>query len=176
MRRLLLTLLLGTALLCQAASKNPPARHQLRLGWGDMLFETLAFYPAKFYTGHFFAEYRYSFTKVTSVGIQSDLQGIFREGIRDYDLSLLPTVRFTFLDREWVQLYAGMGAGLLFAFDSARALELAPVVNTTLLGVQVGKGPWSGALELGGMSALRNAQKVYMLGSRLVSVSVNYRW
>ena len=64
----------------------------------------------------------------------------------------------------------------MVAFDNAKNAELAPVVNVTLLGVQVGKGPWTGTLELGGMSSLLNTNKVYMLGSRLISVSVNYSW
>lgn len=164
------------ALLCQAAADNPRTRHQLRLGWGDMLFETLAFYPNYSYTGHIFTEYQYSLSKVTSVGFQADFEGLFHGPIEDFDLSLMPTVRFTFLDSKWVDMYAGMGAGVLFAFDNVGGLEIAPVVNLNFLGVQVGKGHWSGALELGGMSSFKNESQIFLLGSRLVSVSVNYRW
>ena len=203
-KKLLFSFLLGTVLLCQAEAKNPPLKHhQIRLGWGDPLFETLAFNEGvsqnddftrtdRFgYTGHIFLEYQYRFTKVISVGLQTDFQGIFwnetpcdafRNPIspavrsRNYDLSILPTVRFTCLNTKWVQLYGGMGAGLLVAFDNSKRSELAPVVDLTLLGVQIGKGPWSGSLELGGMFSMRNALAIYMLGSRLVSVSVNYSW
>lgn len=202
-KKLLLSFLLGTVLLCQAEAGNPPLKHhQWRLGWGDMLFETLAFHEESStvpltmkhnfgYTGHIFAEYQYRLNRVVSLGIQTDFEGIFwketpldlyRQPVgpsvpsRNYDLSILPTLRFTCLNTRYVQLYGGLGAGLLIAFDNARQCELAPVVNFTLLGVQVGRGPWSGSLELGGMTALRNANTVYMLGSRLVSVSVNYSW
>ena len=203
-KKLIFSLLLGTALLCQAGAKNPPLKHhQVRLGWGDPLFETLAFHEGvsqdddftrtdRFgYSGHFFLEYQYRFTRVISVGLQTDIQGIFwnetpcdtsRNPVgpsfrsRNYDLSILPTVRFTCLNTKWVQLYGGMGAGLLVAFDNSKRSELAPVVDLTLLGVQIGKGPWSGSLELGGMFSMRNALAIYMLGSRLVSVSVNYSW
>lgn len=164
------------ALLCQAAANNPRTRHQLRLGWGDMLFETLAFYPDYRYTGHLFTEYQYNFGKVTSVGFQADFEGLFHQQIQDYNLSLMPTVRFTFMDSDWVDLYAGMGAGILFAFDNAGGRETAPVVNMNLLGVQVGKGHWSGALEVGGMTSLKNDNQIFMLGSRLLSLSLNYRW
>jgi hypothetical protein len=201
-KRLIITLL-GIVLLCQAVFASAQPRHQLRLGWGDPLFETMAFHEGASptgdfvrqhdfcYTGHFFAEYQYSVTPVISLGLQTDLEGIFwTETLTDryrkfigpssfshnYDLSILPTIRFTFLNTPWVQLYAGSAIGLMMAFDNARHLELAPVFSTTLLGVQVGKGPWSGSLELGGLSSMLNANKVYMLGSRLVSVSVNYRW
>ena len=191
MKKLIFTLLFGTLLLCQAEAKDPPLRHhQLRLGWGDPLFETLAFHEGAAtegsvhrqdfrYTGHFFLEYRYHFNRVVALGLQTDIEGIFwKENTpsRNYDLSILPTLRLTCLNTRYVQLYGGFAAGLMLAFDNARNKETAPVVNFTLLGVQVGKGPWSGSLELGGMTSLRNASKIYMLGSRLVSVSVNYSW
>jgi hypothetical protein len=204
MKKLLFTLLLGTVLLCQAEAKIPPLKHhQIRLGWGDPLFETMAFHERAGseesftrtdhfgYSGHFFLEYQYRFNKVVSVGFQTDIQGIFWNETpcdafrnptgpafrsRNYDLSLLPTVRLTFLNKKWVQLYGGSGIGLMVAFDNSKRSEMAPVLDLTLLGVQVGKGHWSGAVELGGMISLRDATKVYMLGSRLISVSVNYAW
>lgn len=204
MKKLLLGVLLGTVLLCQAEAKNPPLRHHLvRLGWGDPLFETLAFHDGVAptvdflrkghfgYTGHFFAEYQYRFNTVVSVGMQADIQGIFWDETpcdayrnpsgpsfrsRNYDLSLLPTVRLTCLNSRYVQLYGGFAAGLMVAFDNRRHAELAPVVNITLLGVQIGKGPWTGSVELGGMTSIRNAAAIYMLGSRLISFSVNYSW
>ena len=191
-RKLLYTLLLGTVLLCQAEAKNPPfKRHLVRLGWGDPLFETLAFHEGASptqagvrrqnldYTGHIFAEYQYRLNQVVSLGFQTDFEGIFWKettSSRNYDLSILPTLRLTCLNTRYVQLYGGFAAGLMVAFDNAKNTELAPVVNVTLLGVQVGKGPWTGTLELGGMTSLLNANKVYMLGSRLISVSVNYSW
>jgi hypothetical protein len=203
-KKLLLGVLLGTVLLCQAEAKNPPLRHhQFRLGWGDPLFETLAFHEGiasteSFkrtdgfgYSGHIFAEYQYRFNTVVSVGIQTDFQGIFwnetpcdayREPVgptfrsRNYDLSFLPTVRLTCLTSKWVQLYGAAGIGLMVAFDNSRHSEAAPVLDLTLLGVQIGKGPWTGSVELGGMISLSSAQKIYMLGSRIISVSVNYSW
>jgi hypothetical protein len=204
MKKLIFSLLLGTVLLCQAEAKNPPLKHHLvRLGWGDPLFETLAFHEGvatgegftradRFgYTGHFFAEYQYRFNRVVSVGFQADIQGIFWNETpcdafrnptgpafrsRNYDLSILPTVRLTCLNTQWVQLYGGLGLGLMVAFDNSKRTETAPVLDLTLLGVQIGKGPWTGSVELGGMVSVRNAQKIYMVGSRLISVSINYAW
>ena len=203
MKKLILLLLLGSSLLCQAARPDriPQTRHQLRLGWGDMLFETMAFHPGYAqngtrtsdfgYTGHFFAEYRYHLTRVVSLGLQGDMEGIFWQETpcnamrtpigpsvpsRNYNATLLPNVRFTFLDTPWVDLYAGLGIGALLAFDNWKQFELAPAVNLNLLGIQVGKGPWSGSLELGALSALKGASEVFMVGSRLFSVSINYSW
>ncbi len=126
---------------CQSGNSTPDYRHSVRIGWGDMMFETMAFRPKLIgtwpnpdalpdnyshfetfdfgYTGHLFAEYQYRLTKVTSLGIQADVEGIFwKEGVfdkyhnlmlpaksvRNWDLTLLATARFTYFDRPWVRL------------------------------------------------------------------------
>ena len=170
--------------LCGAQETGP--RHLARLGWGDMLFETLAFHPGENtshygYTGHFFADYHYKLTRVVSVGAQMDFQGIFWTEnktfrSRNYDLCLLPQARFTWMNKEWVRLYSGLGAGLLFAFDNAGGHAFAPVFHLNTLGIQVGKGHWCGSVDLGLMASLNDLNRIYLFGSRLLSVSVNYRW
>ena len=189
------------------------SRHQVRLGWGDPLFETLAFHPslkgeyassasipAGFtreetfsygYTGHIFGEYLYRCSKVVSVGVQLDVEGIFWQKanfdaahqmvgeavpVRNFDIDIIPTVRFTYLDTRWVRLYSGVGLGVLLAFDNAGEFGAAPTLNLNFLGVQVGKGHWGGAFELGMLNALRDSYHIYQLGTRLMSVSVYYKW
>ena len=184
MKRMLIAALLLVCCLCEAQETG--SRHLVRLGWGDMLFETLAFHPGENtsrygYTGHFFADYHYTLTQVISVGGQVDFQGIFWTEnktfrSRNYDLCIMPSARFTWLNREWVRLYSGLGIGLLFAFDNAGGHAVAPVFNLNTIGVQVGKGHWCGAVDLGLMASVSNMNQVYMFGSRLISVSVNYRW
>lgn len=199
MRRILFVALLCLGVVCQArepAKKAPRQpvqgpRHQVSLGWGDMLFETLAFHPSQTpmdpnartkygYTGHLFADYSFRWTRRVSVGAQLDFQGIFWSEksfrSRNFDLTLLPTARFFWMDKPMVRLYSGLGAGLLMAFDNARHFELAPAVNLNFLSVQIGKGPWCGTVEWGMLSALTNFNNIYMLGSRILSFSVNYRW
>ena len=181
-RYVLLSLLL---LFAAVFSGRAQERHLVRLGWGDPLFERLAFHDTDqtgdyAYTGHCFADYRYSLTKVISVGAQADFQGIFwtqdNRRSRNYDLVLMPTVRFTWLHTSWVRLYSGMGAGMLFAFDNARNREVAPAFDFNPLGIQLGKTRWCGSLDFGFMASMKNVNHIYMFGSRLVSVSVNYRW
>ena len=75
-----------------------------------------------------------------------------------------------------VSLYSGACAGLLVALDNAGGSALSPAFNLNLVGVQLGSGHWSGSMELGFMAALSGTNKVYMLGSRLVSISLNYAW
>ena len=186
-------------------------RHEVRVGWGDMLFETAVFHDSPLhrwanpeyispqytilekhnhsYTGHFFVEYRYSFKWWLSLGFQADLQGIFWKEteydryhnavsgtteMKNFDLTLMPTLCFTFFRGKWVDLFAGISGGLLIAMDNHSGCEPAPAFALNLLGLSVGKGHWSGSAELGMMGALLNTQKIYMLGSRLFAVSLNY--
>lgn len=187
-------------LLALPGRAQAPFRHEVRLGWGDMLFETMAFHassthqfpggkPTTFpyqenrdygYTGHFFAEYRYHLLKWLSLGMQADFQGIFwttEKNFRskNYDLTLLPNVRFTYFRSEWVRLYSGLGAGLLIAWDNERNTETAPAFSLNLIGVQVGKGPWSGSFEINPMIS-QKGDNIYLVGARIFSVSVNYSW
>lgn len=212
MKKLLLSFSLLACLSTVCLAGNPPTRHSVRLGWGDMLFETLAFHPSARdafnpaslpdgfrskgtfghgYTGHIFADYMYTLTDVTSVGVQTDFEGIFwKEGQRDaagnvvgdptqvnnFNLCILPSVRFTYFRSEWVDIYSGLSLGLLLAFDNQRHIELAPALNLNLVGVKVGKGNWAGTAEIGLLNALKGANDIYMFASRLFSVGVNYSW
>lgn len=212
MKKLLLSFSLLACLSTVCLAGTPPSRHSVRLGWGDMLFETLAFHPSArdtydpgslpagfrskgtfghAYTGHIFADYMYTLTDVTSVGVQTDFEGIFwKEGQRDaagslvgdptqvnnFNLCILPSVRFTYFRSEWVDIYSGVSLGLLLAFDNQRHLELAPALNLNLVGVKVGKGNWAGTVEIGLLNALKGANDIYMFASRLFSVGVNYSW
>ena len=184
MKKLLIAVLLLVSTVCGA--QDLQSRHLVRLGYGDALFEKLVFYPSAgtsnyAYTGHLFADYQYSFTRVVSVGAQLDFQGIFwtteeKTRSRNYDLCLIPTLRFTWLHTSWVRLYSGLGGGVLMAFDNAGNTEFAPVFDLKPVGIQLGKTHWCGSLDLGFMAAMKSVNRIYMAGSRLVSVSVNYRW
>ncbi len=184
MKKILIAVLLLVSTVCSA--QDLQSKHLVRLGYGDALFEKLVFYPSAgtsdyAYTGHLFADYQYSFTRVVSVGAQLDFQGIFwtteeKTRSRNYDLCLIPTLRFTWLHTSWVRLYSGLGGGVLMAFDNAGNTEFAPVFDLKPVGIQLGKTHWCGSLDLGFMAAMKSVNRIYMAGSRLVSVSVNYRW
>ena len=171
-------------LLCMF-SAGAQYKHLVRVGWGDVLYEKLVFHPtdgtsAHTYSGHWFADYQYQITPLVSVGGQADFQSICwtkdNARVRNYDLCILPTVRFTYFRREWVRLYSGVGLGALVTWDNAGGKDMAPALNLNSIGVQVGKGHWCGSVDLGLMAALKGTNRIYMFGSRLVSVSVNYRW
>ena len=197
---------------CMAETKDQRAStpHEVRIGWGDMLFETAAFpntpenawantavsstypYTAKQnhrYTGHIFTEYQYRILPWLGVGAQVDFEGIFWTQItrtgntvykssesRNYNLVILPTVRFTYLHHNWINLYSGIGIGINTAFDNLGAAEAAPALNLNLLGMSVGNKNWFGCVELGLLNAMLAPSKIYMLGSRLLSISAGYRF
>ena len=199
----LLILLIGLTACTAAMAKEPDGRHQVRIGWGDMMFETFAFRESpKFtvgdrrhdvsFTGHIFAGYRYALNKVTSVGVQADVEGIFWKetkygtdykpagptyNIRNYNLAILPEVTFTYFRSEWVRLHSGVALGVNIAFDNhSGRVEAAPALNLNAFGVEVGKGNFYGCLDIGALSAMNSNGTIYMLGSRLLSVSLNYRF
>jgi len=208
---LTVALLLFLSLPCIAG--EPFSRHQVRVGWGDMLFETMAFQPSaghKYgtpsalpdgysytekshfgYTGHIYAGYLYRLTRVVSVGVETDVEGIFwketlldryheplgpAKSSRNYNVVVMPEGRFTCLDSRWVDIYAGLGVGGILAFDNDRNTEWGMALNLNYFGIQIGRGHWRGGLELGLMAALRDSGHIYMAGSRLVSINLSYCW
>lgn len=208
-----LTILLFCMAVPVFGAQPPEGRHTFRLGWGDMLFETMAFQPTvagihpspeslpssytrneKYgfgYTGHIYAEYLYRFSKVVSVGIQADAEGIFwKEGtfdryhkltvpevpVRNWDIVLMPTVRFTWLHRPLVRLYSGLGAGAIFAFDNLRQFKAGFALNLNWIGLEIGKGHWGGNVELGMLNSLSDPYHIYQAASRLICFGAYYKW
>ncbi len=198
--------------LAETREERAQMKHEIRIGWGDMLFETAVFHDSPShqwrnpgaidpaytvvdkhdhrYTGHLFAEYQYRVLSWLGVGVQVDFEGIFwKETSRDaaglpldqtidsrnYNLLILPTVRFTYLHHKWVNLYSGISVGFNTAFDNTGAVEIAPALNLNLFGLCVGRNHWFGSFEVGLLNSLISQQKIYMVGSRLMAVSVGYR-
>ncbi len=210
---LFLSVLALPSAFCQDEKPSLGNRHIVRIGWGDMIYESAVFrpnlsgmwanpdvLPADYrhdetfdfgYTGHLFAEYQYRLTTVTSIGLQADLEGIFWKKatfdryhnqvsptakIRNWDLDLLLTARFTYFEREWVRIYSGFGVGVLLAFDNSGGFGAAPAFNLNWIGMEVGKGPWGGTLEVGSLNAIANKLTIYQAFSRILSFSVYYKW
>ncbi|MBR4826466.1 MAG: hypothetical protein IKZ91_01105 [Bacteroidales bacterium] len=209
---IILMLLAGCGTAAAAAGDGSSVRrHTFRLGWGDMMFETAAYYPtvphifenpsavpesfrtkenfSNWYTGHIFADYLYSLNDFLSVGGQVDFEALgWKSGwfdrnhimveeapdVRFYNVVVMPQVRLTYLHKDVISVYSGLGAGVLLSF--AQNLELSPALYVNLAGVRLGRGPWSGSVDLGLLNALSSLDKVYMIASRVISVSINYSW
>lgn len=185
--------------------------HEVRVGWGDMLFEMLVWHESAYptslpeqymevyneqfrYTQHWFAEYMYNASYWYSIGCMLDFSGVLwdevtRNGHGEVltreknhwfsNISIVPTIRFSYYRSPYVSLYSSLGIGLNINTGSeldfkGRRTAMAPMVNISLLGVRVGHGRWFGAVELGGMISLLSTNEVYMLGGRLFTASFGY--
>lgn len=161
----------------------------VRLGWGDPMFETAVWYKSGTksdyrYSGHVFGEFQYPLTGWLGVGFEADFSKVSWDGgmeSRDYftNLCLIPTVRFTYYRKGRVTMYGGLGYGLNINSGTekdykGRTTACAPVLNLTAYGISVGFGHWFGAFELGGLNCLIGKQEIYMVGSRLLSLSIGY--
>lgn len=142
------------------------------------------------FTGHIFAEYRYSFSDLLSAGAMLDYERIsWENGIFDryhkpagdplpdgsfHNIVIMPTARFSYFRKGPVCLYSGLGAGLLVSVGEKA--ETAPAFYLNFIGLQYGGGHWSGAVDLGALNAINGGRGIFMLASRLISISINYSW
>lgn len=187
--------------------------HQLRIGWGDQMFETLVWYhqphptiyPESYigqyeedfrYVQHWFAEYQYRAKYWFNVGAMVDYSGVLWDKVRRngkgeeldreadcsfHNIAVMLTMRFTYFHSKYVSLYSGLGAGMNINAGSEvdyldRHTVVAPALNITALGMNVGNNRWFGAVEFGGLYSLANINEVYMAGSRMFTVSVGCRF
>lgn len=174
-------------------------RHEVRLGYGDPLFESATKYEIThigkpntevlYLTGHLFAEYQYSWLWWLSTGMQVDFNSMGWRDLRDpapthnyYNLSFLPTIRFSYYRHPWVTLYSSAFVGLTInggtETDPVRHKKTIcyPGFGITALGVQVGHKGFFGTVEIGGLCGLQNKNDIVMLMSRIFSISIGYRF
>lgn len=148
-----------------------------------------------FWTPHVACEYQYRLNGWCSVGAQLDFQytgwrrvlynnmnaqvGMTREHF--YNLSILPTVRFTYFHSRYVNLYSSVGLGLDINGGTetdihGKHVALGAALDMAVLGMSVGAHGWFGSVEVGGLSALKNKWTMFMMASRIVTVGVGYRF
>lgn len=189
-------------------------RHELRVGWGDMLFERLIWRNPSFfvttmpesyrqtyqedyqYSEHLWAEYQWRPNYWFSLGAMVDLSevgwdnvtrnGLGQEIARDprgyfYNVSLMPTIRFTYLHHPYVNLYSGLGVGLTINGGTelnarGHATEAGAAIQFTLLGLSANYKRYFAAIDLGGLYALRNTDAIYMASSRMFNASIGVRF
>ncbi|MCQ2346176.1 MAG: hypothetical protein MJZ82_05365 [Paludibacteraceae bacterium] len=198
-KQVFLLILLALPIFGSAKVLQPDStRHEVRIGWGDYMFESLVYHPnhsnAEYrYTGHVFAEYQYQINNWLSAGAQVDYEQVwwkkeYINGIKMeepipanfYNIALMPTVRFTYFYNPWVALYSSVFLGLNINGGTelnykGKQVALSADFGLTALGVRIGKNHWFGALEVGGLFSLNNAHEIYLLDSRILSVSIGCR-
>lgn len=189
-------------------------KHEVRIGWGDQMFETVMWHNPQYiinnmpssvtytykeryrYTQHLFAEYQWRANKWFGVGGLVDAsaclwdlnrrngKGELVESVKNQNfvnIVVMPTVRFSYCNKQYFNMYSGLGIGLDVNAGSetdgyGRHAVCAPAFNLTVVGFSFNYEQWFLNAELGAMAALRGMDYVYMLGSRLVSVSVGMRF
>lgn len=146
------------------------------------------------YTPHFGFSYLYRLNRWFSIGFLLDYQrtkwdrvtynnlneevGSTKEYF--YNLSILPTGRFTYYHHPWVNIYTSLSFGMVINGGSetdyyGNHTAYGYGFNINWIGVSVGRGPWYGAFEIGSMFGLKNVQTIYMANCRIFTLSIGYR-
>lgn len=218
MKRLYTLLLIfgffSTTLVAETKWDYQSMRNELRIGWGDQLFESLMWHnptatvtsmPATWqitrpenyrHNQHIWLEYQWRFSHWFSLGAMADMSevgwnNVTRDGTGKvlntgerkyfYNLVIMPTIRFTYFFHPNVNIYSGLGFGIdINGGTEVNAknehTEVGLAVNGTVIGVSANYKRWFAAVDLGGMTAFRDKNHVYMAASRIINVSIGARF
>ena len=145
---------------------------------------------------HLWLEYQWRFTHWFSLGAMVDGSGVSwfnvtrngkgaEVGRSDkqyfYNLVFMPTVRFTYLHHPNVNLYSGIGIGMDINGGTevnayGKNTEIGLAINGTVFGISANYDRWFMTVDFGGMTALRNANSIYMAVSRIINVGIGARF
>jgi len=214
----LLSLFVPATLLAETRAERDSLKHEVRIGWGDQLFETLMWqetapitvlpktdflHPEDYrqsrneqyrYTQHWFAEYQYRVNKWFSAGLIFDGSGVlWKNVIRDgygnevsstnhnfYNIMILPSCRFTYLNIQYLSLYSGIALGLDINGGTetnkyGKKTDCAFAFSVALLGISANYQRWFWTFEYGGAYALKSQHDVFQLKSRMFTLSFGVR-
>lgn len=199
----------------ESRSHRDSTRHEVRIGWGDQMFEKFVWQKPQYiisnmdesfrktynehwrYSQHWFAEYSWRVNSWFGLGAMIDASGcvwdeVTRNGLGNevarskghnfWNLTMMPTFRFTWFNSQYVSLYTSLGAGLGINGGSevdgkGRHTLCGLALDLALIGVTVDWSDWCAFAEVGGLSSVRNIKSsIFMLNSRMVSVGVGYRF
>jgi len=147
------------------------------------------------YSQHLWAEYQYRINTWFSFGVLGDVSechwaNVTRNGLGTelgrekqyfYNLLLMPTIRFTYFHHEYVNIFSAFGFGACLnggteTNTSGKKLDVGGAAELTVLGVSANYKRYFATVEVGGTTALRNTNTVFMLSSRIVSASIGVRF
>ena len=188
-------------------------RHEIRIGWGDQLFESLMWHNPTYIVNnmpttwsktykenfthhqHLWIEYQYytahwfslgamldfsevGWTNVTRNGTGKELSRSDRQYF--YNVVVMPTIRFTYINHPNANLYSGLGIGMDINGGTEKnaqgqTTEMGLAVNLTLIGTSINFDRWFFCVDLGGLTALRNKNSIYMAFSRMINVGIGVR-
>lgn len=146
------------------------------------------------YTQHWFADYNYRLCNWLSVGFMADISGVRWDevSIKDREpdispdhnfcnISLLPELKFHYFNREHVSFHSGLAVGMNINTGSeidfmGRKTAVSPSYYLNAFGARGCYNNFFAQVDLGALIALEHVHCVYMLGSRLISVSVGMKF
>ena len=139
--------------------------------------------------GHFFLEYQYRLTPYVGVGLNTDFYKIwtdydvlngYRDKVGEYTFGYLymdfvPRARFTFLHKQYVNLYASAGVGFaMYTSYDGKYFECAPKFEATLLGVSIGENGFFGTVEFLNIGFTTPMVGIYP--TQFFTASIGYRF
>ena len=145
---------------------------------------------------HIWAEYQWRFNHWFSLGGMVDLSEVGWDDVTRngagvelsrskghyfYNAVIMPTIRFTYFHHPNVNLYSGIGLGMDInggteTNQKGQHTEVGLAINGTVFGVSANYDRWFITVDFGGMTALRNANAIYMAVSRIINVGVGVRF
>jgi len=148
------------------------------------------------YLPHFFLEYYRTLRPWLSVGAQFDSGSFYWKSVNIAggtneilgsrkqncsNIAIMPAARFNWYRKNLVMLFSTVRAGLAINTGSEKnylgqKTSCGIALDPTLIGCCVGGEHWNGAVELGGLFAFKNTNELYIAGSKLISLSVGYKF
>ena len=154
-------------------------------------------------SGHIFASYAYQFTPLVSFGVEADV--LFLKEQFDmmngylmqlptpavnaiYNLTLLPTVRFTYIREGYISMYSSVALGVTYSDFSSNlpcvwtehsSANLGVTFNLAFVGLNFHYNGWYVEAELGCQGTqmhLWPESEYPIYSSRLLSVAIGYRF
>jgi len=147
------------------------------------------------YSQHWFVEGKYNLKKWFAVGAMVDVGSVHWDNA-DYNgkgtylhlnsrenftnISVMPTMRFTYWNRPHFQMHSSLGVGLDINTGTevdfrGKQTEVAPAFYFNPVGVKGMYGRYFVGLDFGALMAMKGITEIYMFGSRLISVSVGFK-
>ena len=140
--------------------------------------------------GHFFLEYQYRINSYIGVGVDVDMITHCRKiglynGYHDliakrtggsFYMDIIPRARFTFLHKQYVNLYASAGIGLSIdhsLYPNGRTW-FSPLFDVTLFGISIGENHVFGTFEVFDIGA--NLIEFDFSHTQLFTASIGYRF
>ena len=147
------------------------------------------------YTPHFGLEYQYRLNEWVSFGMLVDFQHtrwnrVYYNNLNEevdrtkenfFNLSFLPTVKFTYFHHKYVNVYSGLAFGMVMNGGSevdyyGHHTAVGYAFNLNWVSVSADYDPWFAALEVGTLFGLKDVQTIYMAGTRFLSLTLGYRF